>query len=178
MDFLRDYNIPFVGLKLGAHHFDYQIEKTFFDHFPDAIIEDCSIKVDLKLTKETTFLVLDFQISGTVEVPCNRCQRPLDYPVDADYKVIAKFGIEPSQSKLESDEDVIYLDRNETHINVAQLIYEFITLAIPSHHTVCENVGMECNPEAVKLLDRMSEKPAEGPDPRWAALKNIKINKK
>ena len=30
---LKEFIIPFVGLKLGKHHFDYHIGETFFEYF-------------------------------------------------------------------------------------------------------------------------------------------------
>ena len=32
---LNEFLIPFIGLKLGKHQFEYQINKTFFDDFDD-----------------------------------------------------------------------------------------------------------------------------------------------
>jgi len=177
VDPLREYNIAFVGLKLGVHEFNYKVDRTFFEQFPDSLVTNCDINVDLKLTKEHSFMMLDFQISGTMEQPCNRCQRPLNYPVDADYNVLVKFGDAPAKEDPENDEDVIYLDRNETHLNVAQLVYEFITLAIPVHRIVCENVGLECDPAVLKVLHDLNEQNQNNPDPRWADLKNIKFKK-
>jgi len=29
---LKEFTIPFIGLKEGKHHFDYQIDKAFFEH--------------------------------------------------------------------------------------------------------------------------------------------------
>jgi uncharacterized metal-binding protein YceD (DUF177 family) len=177
VDPLREYNIPFVGLKPGEHLFSYRIDRAFFEQFPDSLVRECDINVKLKLNKDTGFLLLDFEISGTLEQPCNRCQRPLNFPVDADYNVVVKFGDEPVRDEQEPDEDVIYMDRNETHLNVAQLIYEFITLAIPVHRVVCENVGLECDPAVLKVLHDLNEQKENNPDPRWADLKNIKFKK-
>jgi uncharacterized metal-binding protein YceD (DUF177 family) len=113
-----------------------------------------------------------------MEQPCNRCQRPLNYPVDADYNVVVKFGEEPVRpTETEPDEDVLYLERNETHLNVAQLVYEFITLAIPVYRVECANVGLECDPAVLKILEGLNEQNANRSDPRWADLKNIKFKK-
>jgi hypothetical protein len=50
VDPLREYNISFVGLKPGEHRFEYKIDRRFFEQFPDSIVKDCDIKVELKLT--------------------------------------------------------------------------------------------------------------------------------
>ena len=33
MNNLKEYLIPFIGLKIGKHQFDYQLDNTFFAHF-------------------------------------------------------------------------------------------------------------------------------------------------
>ena len=48
----NEYLIPFIGLKLGKHQFDFQISKKFFDEFGFDEFEHCDIKVDVVLEKE------------------------------------------------------------------------------------------------------------------------------
>ena len=33
MKHMKEFTIPFVGLKQGEHHFEYKIDNTFFSHF-------------------------------------------------------------------------------------------------------------------------------------------------
>ncbi len=33
MNDLKEFLIPFAGLKLGKHQFDYQLDNAFFSHF-------------------------------------------------------------------------------------------------------------------------------------------------
>lgn len=171
-----EFDIAFVGLKEGIHEFDFKIERSFFDSFGQSPIDHCDIDVKLKFDKKNSFFLLDFQISGTVRLNCNRCNAELDYPVDNDYPVVVKIG-EPVNDKT-SDEDVIYISRSETHLNVEQLLYEFILLTIPAYVVECENIpGKKCNPEVLKVLDQLNDKQQKNKetDPRWDSLKNIKF---
>ena len=52
---LKEFTIPFVGLKEGKHHFDYDIEQTFFEHFEYEDFNQCNIKVDVDFEKKSTF---------------------------------------------------------------------------------------------------------------------------
>jgi uncharacterized metal-binding protein YceD (DUF177 family) len=176
MNPLRDYDIAFVGLKEAVHYFDFKIDSSFFALFPDSPLHECDIQVKLRFDKKNSFFLLYFQISGTVKVPCSRCNTPLDYPVDADYNIVVKLGDAAAENK-EEDEDVIYLSRSETHLNVAQLLYEFIVLAVPVNRVVCSNIpGKECDPEVLRILSELTEnKDNNETDPRWADLKNIKF---
>jgi hypothetical protein len=42
---LNEFLIPFIGLKLGKHQFEYQISKEFFDNFDYVVFESANIKV-------------------------------------------------------------------------------------------------------------------------------------
>ena len=68
---LNEYLIPFVGLKLGKHQFEYQINKTLFDHFDYDEFENAAIQVDLVLEKKSLMLELHFKHKGSVYVPCD-----------------------------------------------------------------------------------------------------------
>ena len=65
---LKDYTIPFVGLKLGKHQFEYEIDNEFFEHFEYDEFNGANVKVDLTLEKKTTMLELTFKASGTVNL--------------------------------------------------------------------------------------------------------------
>jgi len=49
---LSEYLIPFVGLKLGKHQFEYQIDNAFFENFDYDEFESSSIKVNVVLEKK------------------------------------------------------------------------------------------------------------------------------
>jgi hypothetical protein len=65
----KKFLIPFVGLKLGKHHFEYQINNAFFENFEYDEFQNSDIKVSLVLDKKSTMLELDFKHKGTVNVP-------------------------------------------------------------------------------------------------------------
>ena len=60
---LKAFDVQFVGLKLGAHIFEYDIEHTFFEHFEYDEFNDVQLKTTLKFQKKTTLLELDFEIA-------------------------------------------------------------------------------------------------------------------
>jgi uncharacterized metal-binding protein YceD (DUF177 family) len=171
-----EFDIAFVGLKEGIHEFDFKIERSFFDNFGTSSIDACNIDVKLKFDKKNTFFLLDFQISGTVRLNCNRCNAELDYPIDNDFPVVVKIGEATGDSN--TDEDVVYISRSETHLHIEQLVYEFILLTIPAYVVECENIpGHKCNPEVLKILDQLNQEKQKNKeaDPRWDSLKNIKF---
>ena len=174
---LQTYLIPFIGLKQGIHPFNYTINKDFFINFPDSLVQEGSILVDLNFDKKENFFVLDFNIKGIVNVECDRCLDYFDLPVQGQYTIIIKFNDELRNENDMGDSDIIYISRNDTVIDVTQLIYEFVNLSVPMHKTHSEDSAKNstCNPKIIGLLKNYTSDASEKEtDPRWNELKKLK----
>jgi len=174
---LSTYNIAFKGLALGTHEFDFQIDKKFFDQFDGGIAEDGNVDAKVVLEKQSALMVLWFHVSGTVRIQCDRCLDLFDQAVSSENKVFIKYG----EDTFEDGDDVIWVSTNDHQVNVAQMIYDFIILAIPIRqvHPKDENGKSRCNPEMLKKLKSMSWSagPAEEQsDSRWDDLKKLLEN--
>ena len=66
----REFVIPFVGLKIGNHIFEYDIDKAFFDGIDYSIIHDGNVHVKLELEKKETMMVGVFHVDGKVFTNC------------------------------------------------------------------------------------------------------------
>ena len=55
---LKQFNIPFIGLKEESHLFDYQIDNTFFEAFNFEEYFDADINVTLTLDMSKNRLIL------------------------------------------------------------------------------------------------------------------------
>lgn len=177
---LQHYSIPFTGLKTGKHQFEYEIDKLFFDEFEHSIIKDGQLHVSLVLEKQEIFLILQFHISGEIKLSCDVCLA--DYPskVDIEERLIVKFS---GGEDWENDTDeVIVLTKNDHEIDVSLPIYEYVNLAAP-YISRCDSEGntSSCDQEMIAKLKALSgeqqNEQNENVDPRWDALRNIKINK-
>ena len=62
-------------------------------------------------------------------------------------------------NEKEEDPDVYYISKGESHLNVADWIYEFINLSIPMQRKCVEDEDgkSKCNPEVLEKLKRMEE---------------------
>lgn len=177
MDRLRDYNIPFRGLKEGIHTFNYEIEGAFFKLFEQPLVEDGSIKAKVELNKSAALLTLSFEIEGVVDSLCDNCLEAMTLDVANTAQVYIKFGEEYD----EPTDEIIVLPHEEHEVNVAQLIYEYICVSLPIRHVHPddENGNATCNPEMLNQLDNYlveeasEEEQDEYIDPRWEALKNL-----
>ncbi|MEI6312691.1 MAG: DUF177 domain-containing protein [Bacteroidota bacterium] len=178
MKSLKEFKIPYVGLKNGLHSFLYSIDKTFFTYFENSLVSEGNLKVEALFDKrDAGFFTLDISVSGAVQVECDRCSDSFFLPISGQNKIIIKF--EHDDSLVEEEADVLYINRTDTIIDISHLIYEYIVLAIPIHkvHPTDENGGNTCNQEVLKILEKQEDKINDTPDERWAILEKLKKQK-
>jgi uncharacterized metal-binding protein YceD (DUF177 family) len=179
MKALKSYTIPFVGLKEGMHHFDFQIDNTFFQHFEYDEFNAVDVKIDLEFEKKSTLLELYFSAKGTVNVNCDISNEPYNQTINDDFKLVVKFGNEYN----DENEDILIVQHGEYEINIAQYIYELIILAVPIKRI---HPGIEDGTLQSDILSKLEElspnqgkkiKSSEDIDPRWNNLKKLLTDK-
>ncbi len=164
--------IPFTGLKLGKHQFEYVVTDAFFDEFEYSLVKKANLKCSVELDRQETMIILNFRITGTIDANCDRCLAPYPQPVDISEQQVAKF----SEEAIGEDEEIIILTKNDHEINIAGLIYEYINVALP-FITVCNDEGNTpyCDREMLGSLNKLTANTEQNEqvDPRWDALKNL-----
>ena len=173
MKSLRIYAIPFTGLKLGKHQFEFDVTDSFFDEFDYSLVKKGNLKCVVDLEKQETLIILNFHITGHIDLNCDRCLAPYPQFMDIKEQQIAKF----SEEEIDEDEEIITLSKNDHEVMLAGLIYEYINVAVP-FITVCDNEGNTpyCDKEMLDSLNKLtaSTETGEKTDPRWDALKKFK----
>jgi uncharacterized protein len=172
---ISKYDIAYKGLKEGKHKFEYQIDDKFFELFDVSLVQKANVQVKVTFEKRSTLLTLLFKIKGTVELTCDRCLENYNQPIKLKAELFVKFG----EAKFEEGDDVLWVLPDEHHINIAQLLYEYVILSIPIKHVHPndKNGNSTCNIEMIEQINKYSciEKEEE-PDQRWEVLKRLKNN--
>ena len=177
MSFLDIYTIPFKNLEQGElYKYNFEVDDEFFNEFEYSELKHGKLKVDVELTVNPDNLVLDFYIKGEVEVQCDRCLDYFMYPIDTKYRLYVRLA-DYSTNWYDFD-DEIFLSRDESRINIAKHIYDFINLALPIKkvHPLDKDGNPTCNPEMLKKLEELAPEHhnnQEDIDPRWQVLKDL-----
>jgi uncharacterized metal-binding protein YceD (DUF177 family) len=175
---LKEFNIPFSGLKLGKHHFEYQIDKSFFDSFDYDEFNAASVHVDVILDKMSTVMELEMHAKGTVNVACDISNEPYDQPVEGSLKLVIKFG----DAYSDEDDEILVLPHGEHQFSIAQYVYEMIVLSVPSKRVHPGVLDGSLQSEMLRKLQELQPKETgnktEKTDPRWDALRNLLTDKK
>lgn len=166
------YSIPIQGLKIGIHHFKFEIDSAFFRHFEESPVQEGEVQFDLALDKRPDMLILDFGLKGKVRVECDRCTAWIHLPIADERQLIVKYG----EAEGEEEDEVVFIGREASEFNVAKYLYEFTVLALPITNTYdCQSEpNPPCNFEVLKYLGNESKE--QKPDSVWDALKGINDN--
>ena len=123
-------------------------------------------------------MLLKFEMGGSLEVVCDRCNNNLPLELWDDFNITVKMVDEPElMNNQEEDPDVYYISNGEGHIDVANWIYEFINLSIPMQRTCTfeKMDGPHCNPAAREMLNKLSNGEKEQKNnPIWKGLEKFK----
>ncbi len=197
-----EFIIPFVGLKMGFHEFDFEIHESFFEDYGYSIVQKGELLAKIVLEKKETMLIADFEVEGMVTTLCDRCNDPLDVKVKGNYRIIYTFGTNES-----NDESLVILHPDSYEVDFRDPLYELITISLPIRKIHPKG---ECNEEMMELLNKYGlnpddtddeeeewdeddwddddwdddedweddeddqNDPDDGPiDPRWSVLKNL-----
>ncbi|MCR4848474.1 MAG: DUF177 domain-containing protein [Bacteroidales bacterium] len=166
----NEFLIPVSGLALGVHSFKFDIKDDFFADMDYSEVKQADVTVDLEVLREELMMTLDFHLEGKVLVPCDRCADEFYIPIQSEQVFYIKFGAEG----VEESDDVVVVPAEEHAYDIRSLIYEYIILSIPIHRVHPEG---ECNPQVLAMLSHDEEPTDEetATDPRWAALKDVKL---
>jgi uncharacterized metal-binding protein YceD (DUF177 family) len=176
----NEYLIPFIGLKLGKHQFEFTINKKFFDEFSFDEFESCDITVNVVLEKKATMLEINFKHSGTVNVPCDLTGEPFDLPIKGKIKLVVQFGDEFNND----NDELLILPHGEHQIDLSQYIYEMIVLSVPYKRVHPGVKDGTLQTEALQKLNELQvkeikeeKKKEDDIDPRWDKLKQLLTDK-
>ena len=162
----KDFKIPFEGLKIGSHEFEYELNDAFFKLLSSGFVEKGDLALHFKLDKKERMMLGHFEFTGEIIHPCDLCNDDVNVPLNGSFDIVFKFGNEDSE-----DENLIMVADSQFEIDLFPLCNEFIAAMLPSKITHEEG---DCNEDMLKLLDKYStEDDNVDVDPRWDALRKL-----
>lgn len=175
------YNIQLKTLPLGKSVVEYNLDNEFFALLEDVDIQKGQVNVKVNIQREAKQSELNFELEGSVVVPCDRCLEDMNQPIKTTGHLIVRFG---KEFKDDGD-DIVVVPEEQGIINVSWFLYEFIELAIPIKHVhpfgqcnkgmsskLSEHIAFDANDDDFVDFDE-EDNASKGTDPRWDALKGL-----
>jgi uncharacterized metal-binding protein YceD (DUF177 family) len=174
----KEFFIPFVGLKLGKHKFEYHINNAFFESFDYGEFNGAEVRAEAILNKTNTMMELDIESKGTVNVNCDLTNEPFDQEIASSLHLVIKFG----EDFNDEDDEILILPHGEHQFNIAQYLYEMLVLAVPQKRTHPGVLDGTLKSEVLQRLQELqpseTSKEDESTDPRWDGLKKLLTDNK
>lgn len=176
---LKEFTIPFIGLKLGEHKFDFKIDKKFFEHFEYEDFNDINVNLEVLLIKKNTMLEFTLSFNDKVNVNCDITNEPFDFNIEGSFHFVVKFGEEFN----DEDEALIIIPHGSYEFNIQHYVYESIVLALPQRRV---HPGVEDGTLESEILTKLEElrpnldkniEEGKTTDPRWDELKKLLTDK-
>jgi uncharacterized metal-binding protein YceD (DUF177 family) len=179
MKHTREYEIAWQGLKLGLHTFQYDLDDKFIEALKgdnEVDFKDLDVQVSLKFDKKESFFMCHFDVDGSITAVCDRCGDDFKLRLWDEFDLIIKLTGAEDAAAIEDDADVVFIPRSETVLDISNWLYEFVILSIPLQrvHPDKENGESGCNPEALKLLNKLSEPPEKPENTTWKGIEALK----
>ncbi len=171
------YKIDIFRLGLGVHELGFGFDESIFENVEDGVIESAHGQCTVMLDKKDTLLSIDFKIKGVIGLICDRSLKPFDYPVEIEENLIVKYGPEPDDSR----DGLLVIPYTQKSINIEPNIYECLALAVPMKKLHPD--FQDENDDEIILTYTSGDENTDGKkgedriDPRWDALKSIKVSR-
>ncbi|MEM9077169.1 MAG: DUF177 domain-containing protein [Bacteroidota bacterium] len=174
---LKEFFIPFSGLKLGKHKFEYEIDNTFFESFGYQEFKGASVKITAILNKMNNMMELELASNGKVNVDCDVTGEAFDQSITSELKLVVKFG----EVFDDENDEILILPHGEYQVNISQYVYEMLVLAVPQkrvHPGVLDgSLQSEVLDKLEELQPKENKESSENIDPRWDDLKKLLTDK-
>ena len=175
----REFEIAWMGLKPGPHTYIYDIDDRFMrEREVDEPFTNWNAQVTLLFDKHESFFMCHFDIDGKVTVPCDRCGDDFAITLWDEFDLVIKLTGDDAGT-IEDEDDVVFIPRSETVIDISKWIYEFMMLSVPLQHIHPDNADgtSGCNPLALNLLDQLTDHGEPTTNPLWKGLEALKEDK-
>lgn len=165
--------VNIAGLSLKAHHFTFLLDDAFVQAYGKGYLPNGQFQAVALLDKHETFIEANFKISGEAHLICDRSLEPFNFPIDIEKKILFKYG----EEEQELTDEITIISRERATLDVGQLMYEFISLAIPIKKLHPRFKKEEIGTNELELIYSTStetKQAREEIDPMWEKLKKLK----
>ncbi len=178
---MKDFQMLLRDVSQNGQTFQYNNQSIWLEplkefHIACKIVEP--LEAQVFILPEEEGCLFRGKIHGKVAVPCDRCAEETEFTIDCSFDEFEDYPDESAQDEREDlleDNRVIFKEKNAVIVDVGALLWEEFALALPTKPLCrkdCKGVCPTCGKNLNEGLCGCEE---EGKDPRFAVLRNLKI---
>jgi uncharacterized metal-binding protein YceD (DUF177 family) len=167
---LTQYDIDIFGLPNKQHEYEFESGDAFFQELEQDLIENGGFKVKLSLNKSETMVIVDFLVTGQVDLVCDRSLETFVEPINLKERLIYKYG---DHNEVLTDE-IEVIKQGTAKLSLAVHIFEFIVLSLPMKKLHPRFRDDNTEDEEILVYSSSQIEEPETIDPRWAGLNKLK----
>jgi len=132
--------------------------------------------LDLRATRNNERVELTGRIRADVEFNCDRCLEPINIPVEQSFDLVYVPPLGTGEETALGEDDLSIAFYRDDNIDLDDVAREQIELALPMGRFCKDDCKGLCPACGANLNQQSCGCGAQPVDPRWAALKDLKIN--
>ncbi len=162
--------VRLAGLGDGVHELLFDVDPEEID-LPAEFREKIAVRVDLDKTHHQA--ALHVFVRAAAVYPCDRCLEPVTIEVDTDFRLV--YANDNSAESGEEESEIRRIDVNDPVIDLSDDVRDAALLCIPMRRVCGEDENGEplCRDAIPPEHDADRQEKA---DPRWDALKSLKLD--
>lgn len=141
-----NYSIDYKNLAVGEYDFELPIEDSLFNLWEESEIKHGHGIAKVHLVKHADMSEMSVEMSGEVEVVCDRCLEEFMHPFSWSESCV----IRVTDDEPEEETDDLFISPADEKLDLAQWLYESVILSLP-YKWVHPDIK-DCNPEMVSRI--------------------------
>jgi uncharacterized protein len=168
---MRTKHIPIrlSGRAEGIEEFDFTVDPHDLE-LPAEFSTPLDVQVQLDVSHDQ--VVLRVEIVGQATYPCDRCLEPVVLPVESHFYLVYANKNAPGDD-VDADE-IRTIDHNDPVADLSEDVRDAAMLCIPMR-IVCHGSDASTSSCSRAIPDERNADTLERTDPRWDALKSLKL---
>lgn len=178
---MKEFQILLRDVSQNGQTFQYNNQKIWTEplkefHIACKIIDD--IQAEVFVLPEEEGCLFRGKLRGKVSVPCDRCAEETEINIEYQFDEFEEYprdNAEENGEELFEDNRVVFKDKNAVVIDMGALLWEEFVLTLPTKPLCRKDCKGVCSTCGKNLNEGICACEDEGRDPRFAVLKNLKI---
>ncbi|MFC1568828.1 DUF177 domain-containing protein [bacterium] len=169
---LGKIGIPLTAIRKGETEFSFAVSDSNELEYKRSYVDSMNIQANVTLLGEDVLVKL--AIDADTSLYCDRCGEKFHHKIHGDITTL--FTSDPQNMEGADGGEVRLFDNHASELEITQEIVDALILSVPSKIICNEKCKGLCSQCGVNFNEKSCTCSHDSTDPRWDALKKLKLN--